>query len=1091
MKILLSVSHLGFLRNIEAGLRELAGRGHQIHIAADRRDSLGGTRTLAGLLQDYPERVTSSYTPSPKNSRWHPLAITLRLCLDYWRYLDPRYDAAVALRARAARQVPPMAVWLGNLPVLGSSRAGIGLLRWIARTLERAIPPGAHAFKLVDEHAPDLLIVTPLLYFGSQQVDYVRAARRRGLPTLLCVGSWDHLTTKGIIHEIPDGLTVWNEAQRREAAEFHGIGPDRVYVTGAQAYDHWFAASPTLTREAFCAQIGVAADRPLLLYLCSSPFIAPSEVGPVKAWIEGIRRHPDPRLREAAILVRPHPQNAEQWKDVDLSPFGDVALWPRAGANPIDRDSRADYYHSMYFSDAVVGVNTSALIESGIVGRAVFSIRAPEFMGTQEGTLHFQHLKGVSGGLLSVADTFDEHYGQLVELLTLPREQRQRGRAFVESFVRPHGLDRPAAPIFADTIEKVGKRGKQAARGPSVASVLLRPLLVVLAAAARRLRGKKAEPKTDGEAAPTKVMRLMFVMQSPEYLRFFDDTLRLLADRGCHVTIAVDAQKEAKQARVDGLVLEHERLSFAGLVPRRGDRWAVFARKLRGTMDFLRYLDPRFEGTRVLRDRMKRKVLPHSLGWLDRVATLPPPVLRWTLGVLRVAEQAVPVSARTRAFLEAEQPDAVFVTPLVDAGSPQVDTIRAAQALGLPTAACIASWDNLTNKGLLRVVPDLVTVWNDVQKREAVEYHGIPAERVVVTGAQAFDRWFGRSASRSREMFCEMLALDPAKPIVLFTGSSFFISGEHTEAPFVLRWIAALRNAPAPSVRTANILIRPHPYNADQWATADLSGLTRVAVFPKGRHNPTDDQNRADFFDSLYYSAAVVGVNTSAMIEAAVVGRPVHAILTDDFAGTQEGTIHFRYLLPENGGFLQVARSMDAHVDQLARSLSMPDEAREETARFVRSFVRPNGVDRPAVPQLADALEAVARRGRVAPVPTPLVALVLRGFLAGPVALHHIVSRRRKGRAARLAAASVPWRKHAKQAWRTARKRGHGVRKWALRTAGGPGNPSRRMVKAMAWRLARFWHATVGRVPRMARRGAKRVRYVAGTAVRTLRGTRS
>ena len=42
-------------------------------------------------------------------------------------------------------------------------------------------------------------------------------------------------------------------------------------------------------------------------------------------------------------------------------------------------------------------------------------------------------------------------------------------------------------------------------------------------------------------------------------------------------------------------------------------------------------------------------------------------------------------------------------------------------------------------------------------------------------------------------------------------------------------------------------------------------------------------------FDSLYYSAAVVGINTSAMIEAAILGKPVLSLMTGDFAGTQEG----------------------------------------------------------------------------------------------------------------------------------------------------------------------------------------------------------
>ena len=123
------------------------------------------------------------------------------------------------------------------------------------------------------------------------------------------------------------------------------------------------SGQPSTTREEFCARVGLPADRPYVLYLCSSPFIAPHEVNVVRQWIKGIRATGQPPLASAGILVRPHPQNAAQWRDVDLTAYGDVAIWPRAGANPIGPETRSEYYDSMFHAHAMVGVNTSALIE--------------------------------------------------------------------------------------------------------------------------------------------------------------------------------------------------------------------------------------------------------------------------------------------------------------------------------------------------------------------------------------------------------------------------------------------------------------------------------------------------------------------------------------------------------------------------------------------------------------------------------------------------------------------------------------------------------------------------------------------------------
>ena len=87
----------------------------------------------------------------------------------------------------------------------------------------------------------------------------------------------------------------------------------------------------------------------------------------------------------------------------------------------------------------------------------------------------------------------------------------------------------------------------------------------------------------------------------------------------------------------------------------------------------------------------------------------------------------------------------MLATPLVEYASNQVDYLKSARGLGIATGACIASWDNLTNKGMLRFTPDRVLIWNEVQRRELEELQGIDGRRAVVTGAQKFDEWFERA----------------------------------------------------------------------------------------------------------------------------------------------------------------------------------------------------------------------------------------------------------------------------------------------------------------------------------------------------------
>jgi len=248
--------------------------------------------------------------------------------------------------------------------------------------------------------------------------------------------------------------------------------------------------------------VGLRADRPYLLYLCSSRFVAPNEVPFVRRWVEELRRSTG-TVREAGVLVRPHPQNADQWRDVDFGASDNVAVWPRSGAAPADAVTRNEYFDSIYHSVAVVGVNTTAQIESAIVGRRVFTVLAPEFRNTQEGTLHFRHLREVNGGLVHVARDLDEHVTQLEKAVHETAANDERCRRFVEAFVRPHGVDQAATPRLVDALEGLAGRPIPASSGSSFwLPVLRRPL-------ARRAAALERAASTDPQSYAARLARTM------------------------------------------------------------------------------------------------------------------------------------------------------------------------------------------------------------------------------------------------------------------------------------------------------------------------------------------------------------------------------------------------------------------------------------------------------------------------------------------------------------------------------------------------------------------------------------------------------
>ena len=214
------------------------------------------------------------------------------------------------------------------------------------------------------------------------------------------------------------------------------------------------------------------------------------------------------------VLVRPHPQNADQWRHADLSEYGPAVVWPPAGATPSDAESRADYFNSIVHSGAVIGINTTAEIESAIVGRSVLTILAPEFQSTQEGTLHFEHLRRANGGLVHVARTLAEHVEQLKGALCNPQADAVRCRRFIEAFVRPHGIDTPATPRVVEALEGLARQGRRPAeRSPWWGPVVRGPLVrrgnrlrreALIAAEKKVLQARRKKPSATGRGRVTR-----------------------------------------------------------------------------------------------------------------------------------------------------------------------------------------------------------------------------------------------------------------------------------------------------------------------------------------------------------------------------------------------------------------------------------------------------------------------------------------------------------------------------------------------------------------------------------------------------------
>jgi FkbM family methyltransferase len=441
-------------------IAHLLADGHRVILTIQQRGDHRDERLTAQFASPLFELVRP---PDNRGDRWRTTAPLVRSARDAAHYTRPAYQSASKLRQRA---VDALMKELGaDRTISGESvmlppRAG-ERLRAALEDIERLIPSDSLHEEFLARHAPDVVIVTPGVHFGSVQSDFVKSAQARGIPVWMLLFSWDNLSSKGALHVAPDLLFTWNERQREEARALHDFPPEKVIPIGAPRFDEFFRLRSRVPRADFLKPLALDPSRPTLLYVCSSRFIASKELPFIRTWLGAIRRGPEP-LRSCNVIVRPHP-------DLVLVDGGEVAevTWPEMPQatgwvqRPFE-DSLAlvlrttystqqAFYECIHHSAAVVGLNTSAELEAGIVGRPVLTVLSHELGADgQTNTLHFNYLLREHGGFVECSAAMSEHVAALAEALAAPPDP-ERIRQFISAFLRPCG-DQPVSPLLARTL---------------------------------------------------------------------------------------------------------------------------------------------------------------------------------------------------------------------------------------------------------------------------------------------------------------------------------------------------------------------------------------------------------------------------------------------------------------------------------------------------------------------------------------------------------------------------------------------------------------------------------------------------------------
>lgn len=272
-----------------------------------------------------------------------------------------------------------------------------------------------------------------------------------------------------------------------------------------------------------------------------------------------------------------------------------------------------------------------------------------------------------------------------------------------------------------------------------------------------------------------------------------------------------------------------------------------------------------------------------------------------------------------------------------------------ARHLGIPTAAWINSWDNLTSKPAYFTGYDHYFVWSERLRSELLRYYPEAATATVdVTGVPHFD-WYQRPCMQmSRADLCSEYGFDPGRPLVLYgTATPHLAPTEHLIVQRLARDLSEMESRP-------QLLVRLHPGDAGG-RFRDWSPGSSVAIQVPGQRGrgklggycPTPEENR-EMVSSICHADVVVNLASTLTLDAALCDRPVVNIAFDLSPGRSFQAVidqyyaeydHYR-TVAESGAVL-LARSPEELLAQVAACLRESGTGRGERRRLVDLWCGP------------------------------------------------------------------------------------------------------------------------------------------------------
>ncbi|MBU1036493.1 CDP-glycerol glycerophosphotransferase family protein [Patescibacteria group bacterium] len=291
-------------------------------------------------------------------------------------------------------------------------------------------------------------------------------------------------------------------------------------------------------------------------------------------------------------------------------------------------------------------------------------------------------------------------------------------------------------------------------------------------------------------------------------------------------------------------------------------------------------------------------------------------------------------------FFDEYQPDLIFATDIFHPDDIRLQTESIKHKI--KTIGMVRSWDNMTNKTIMQIIPDKLIVHNETIRDEVVYFNQLSRENIYISGMPQFDYYIGYQPTPKEEFF-EKSGFVLDKKIIMFAPvGKKFIDGDWT---FLQILIDAINDEIIEG--RPQILVRYPPGDIMDMEKVKIPGKIKVCIDKPGvsfQSNKLKDRemNKKDMVrlaDSLYYSDILISAGSTLCIDIAAFDKP---IILPYFDGEKNleyfrsvvklyDKFHFNYLVKSEAG--RLVKNKDELIYWLNQYLANPaiDQEKRKT----------------------------------------------------------------------------------------------------------------------------------------------------------------